>query len=98
MSPEEHVVRCRVERGYGGGGDAWFAVRDAIFLLDALDCARAGADAAEAAVARVEKLADRYDSEAQSEGYGGEPWSTTAAAIHDALVPSPTSGHDGNPV
>lgn len=46
------------------------------------------ADVAEqllATVERVEKLADEYDRDARREGYGGELWSTTAAAIRDAI-------------
>ena len=37
-----------------------------------------------AAVERVRALAERY-ADARHEGYGGELWGTTAAAIHRAL-------------
>ena len=38
-----------------------------------------------AAVERVRALGKRYEADALSEGYGGELWSATAAAIHRAL-------------
>ena len=38
-----------------------------------------------AAVERVRALGKRYEADALSEGYGGELWSATAAAIHRTL-------------
>jgi hypothetical protein len=48
---------------------------------------------AEATVARVEALAVGYEADARDEGYGGESWSTTAAAIRAALA-APSVPHD----
>lgn len=49
------------------------------------DAILARAEKAEAALARVEALADQYGKDARVEGHGGELWSTTEAAIRNAL-------------
>lgn len=48
--------------------------------------ARTERDALAARLAAVEALAAHYEAEARSEGYGGELWSTTGAAIRAALA------------
>lgn len=44
---------------------------------------------------RVRALAHQYEADARSEGYGGELWSTTAAAIHAALDGTDPRNRDG---
>ncbi len=46
-------------------------------------------------VHRVEALAEQYERDAKSEGYGGELWSATAAALRAALDTSPEMPSSG---
>ncbi|MBB1512000.1 hypothetical protein H5399_05195 [Tessaracoccus sp. MC1627] len=63
---------------------------DAILVADVLDILddKGGPDELDrlrVTVQRVRQLAEQYEADAQSEGYGGESWATTRAAIRRAL-------------
>ena len=66
--------------------DAWDDLTDRLKHAEAeRDRLAAERDDLRARLAAVEALADAYDADARHEGYGGELWSTTAAAIRKAL-------------
>lgn len=60
----EHVIRCRVERGYGEGNDEAFASTDATFLLTALDKARTDLPAALDEITRLRAALDEARADA----------------------------------
>lgn len=70
------------ERGCGYHGHGPHACPCALSSDDVVD---ALATTLREQVAAVEALRDEYGRQARAEGYGGEPWSTTEAAISAAL-------------